>query len=223
MRARPRNSSVACVLALALTLHTAAAQPVPGYSAADAASLYTVVDDETGVTREKGLSSGVIAGIVVAAVLAFSILFGLLWYRLDRQADRRARNPPRRMCPWGDEPPMRSVHTQAGIEGWTGNVVPRTSSTSTSNTTSSGSRTVVGTLSSSAKLVRPPSPAHRNRSDESATQFIQLYPPPKGTDRGRVSEWCAKAAAEFEGRSLSRVKSWEEGDPEARPPAPSSA
>ncbi|BEJ12727.1 hypothetical protein CspHIS471_0211870 [Cutaneotrichosporon sp. HIS471] len=238
MRARPPSNPATFVFALALTLGAVVAQPVQ-LGADEAASLYTVVDDETGETREKGLSSGIIAGVVVAAILAFSILFGLLWYRLDRQSPERrsANQPPRRLWPWANEPQMRSaqVHTQAGIEGWTVSeaVMPRTSSTSTNNSTSSGSRTVVGSISST-KPVKPPSPslnASRSREatgpDDSLTQYIQVQPPPNavlvGPDHGRIGEWCSKAAAKIEGRPVSRVKSWEMGDPEKSSPDPFTA
>ncbi|BEI82027.1 hypothetical protein CcaverHIS002_0211870 [Cutaneotrichosporon cavernicola] len=240
MRARPPSNSAAFVFALALTLRAAVAQPVP-LGADETASLYTVVDDETGEEREKGLSSGVIAGVVVAAVLAFSILFGLLWYRLDRQSPERQRRAPnqtpRRQWPWADEPQMRSaqVQTQAGVEGWTVSdaVIPRTSSTSTNNSTSSGSRTVVGSISST-KPVKPPSPSlHGSRSreaagpDDSHTQYIQVHPPPKavlvGPDHGRIGEWCSKTAAKIEGRPVSRTKSWKMGDPEKCSPDPFTA
>jgi hypothetical protein len=104
----------------------------------------------------------------------------------------------------------------------------RTSSTSTNNTTSSG-RTIVGSISST-KPLNPPSPPPRasrsrdddpRRSDESLPEYIQVHPPPKavlhGPDHGRISEWCAKAAAKIEGHPVTRVKSWEAGDPEKHP------
>jgi hypothetical protein len=66
MRARPPNTPAA--FALALALRFAAAQPVP--ASGNAVKRYTVVDEETGETREKGLSSGIIAGVVVSICLA---------------------------------------------------------------------------------------------------------------------------------------------------------
>lgn len=179
-------------------------------------------------------------------MLGFSILFGLLWCWLDRHpADRRTPNrPPRRLWPWA-EPPMRSVRSAqvqtvgagAGAATIGTGVTPRTSSTSTNNTTSSGSRTIVGSISS-AKPLNPPSPPLRpsrsrdgdedpRRSDDSLPQYIQVHPPPKavlvGSDHGRMGQWCAKTVAKIEGSPVTRVKSWEVGDPEKRYPDPFTA
>ncbi|CAK9785708.1 hypothetical protein CC85DRAFT_305231 [Cutaneotrichosporon oleaginosum] len=238
MRARPPSTPAA--FALALALQFAAAQPVP--ASVDVASLYTVVDEETGETREKGLSSGIIAGVVVGAVLGFSILFGLLWCWLDRQAaDRRLPDhPPRRLWPWAAPPPPLMHAAPRTRSAPLASAGPRTSSTSTTNTTSTGSRTVIGSVSSN-KPHCPPSPPPRasrsrdprdrdddaRRSDDSLPQYIQVHPPPKavlvGPDHGRIGEWCAKAAARIEGHPVTRIKSWEKGDPEKRLPDPFTA